>query len=81
MQPCSAGDCTALLPAVLLLGWIRTAGSLALRSPVLLRGSFNRPSLQYAVRYKELLGDGGREAVLQVCGWVCECWRGCAGVG
>ncbi|KAL4436561.1 hypothetical protein ABPG75_003700 [Micractinium tetrahymenae] len=38
---------------------------LKLREPVVLHGSFNRPNIEYMVRYKELVGDGSRDAVLQ----------------
>ncbi|GAB4818307.1 hypothetical protein N2152v2_005353 [Parachlorella kessleri] len=38
---------------------------LHLKTPVQLLGSFNRANIEYALRYKELIGDGGKEAVMQ----------------
>ncbi|KAG1666881.1 hypothetical protein FOA52_013514 [Chlamydomonas sp. UWO 241] len=38
---------------------------LALRSPCLVKASFNRVELAYSVRYKELFGDGSEDGVLQ----------------
>lgn len=39
---------------------------LCLQQPTVLQGSFNRPNIEYQLRYKELLGDGSDTAVLQV---------------
>lgn len=47
------------------LAHLPPAAALRLRAPALLHGSFNRPNIGLAVRHKELLGDGSREAVLQ----------------
>ena len=40
--------------------------ALQLRQPLILQQTFNRPNLHFSVRHKELIGDGSKEAVLQV---------------
>ena len=39
---------------------------LCLKDPKVIQGSFNRQNIEYQIRYKELIGDGTDDHVLQV---------------
>ncbi|GMH36156.1 hypothetical protein BSKO_04024 [Bryopsis sp. KO-2023] len=38
---------------------------LALKSPIIIKASFNRSNIAYQVRFKELIGDGSKESALK----------------